>query len=72
MSCLNEIIRAIVEDIPDIDIGVLITIDKDNCLSMVAATRDGKTGPAASALLSRLSKALWPNGGGDTANKMPL
>lgn len=69
---LERIIQAIVQDIPGIDIGVLITIDKDHCLSMVTATHDGTTSAAASELLSRLSRALWPNGGGGTVNKLPI
>jgi hypothetical protein len=69
---LEKVIQAIVSDVPGLDIGVLITIDKGNCLSMVTATADGVTSPAADELLKRLCGALWPNGGGGTANKLPL
>lgn len=69
---LDRVIQAIVHDIPDLEIGVLITIDKDNCLSLCSATRDGETSPAGRELLSRLCRALWPNGGGGTVNKLPL
>jgi hypothetical protein len=69
---LDRVIQAIVHDVPDLDIGILITIDKDNCLSLCSATRDEETSPAGRALLSVLCKALWPNGGGGTVNKLPL
>lgn len=57
----------------DLNVAVLITVHKDNSLSMVAATRPGLVSPAASILLSRVSAAIWPNGGpaGNVANKIP-
>jgi len=69
---LDKIIRAIVEDLPGVDIGVLIVIDKDHCLSMVSAIEGDSISTEGLELLSRLSRALWPNGGGGTVNKLPI
>ena len=69
---LDNIIHAIVDDLPGVDIGVLIIIDKDHCLSLVAATKDGAVSNDGRELLSRISRALWPNGGGGIANKLPI
>lgn len=64
-------IKRIVEKL-DLNMGVLITVDDKNCLSMSAATRDGIESPVASMLLSRISAVLFPRGGGDTVNKLPI
>lgn len=43
----------------DLNLAILITIDRDGCLSMAAASRDEDQAAQSSILLSRLSNVLF-------------
>jgi len=70
-ASILEIRRAL-----DLKIGILITVDKDGCLSMAAASSDSEQDLLASELLSRLSEVLFARRGTIgrmvPANKVPV
>ncbi len=60
----------------DLNVAVLITVDKNGCLSMSAASRDSDQDAHASVLLSKLSEVLFAHRGSlasvKPANRQPV
>lgn len=60
----------------DLNLAILITVDKDGLLSMAAASKDTEQAARSSELLSKLSGVLFPTCGSlgpmKTANKHPI
>jgi len=56
----------------DLNIVVLITVDRTGALSLVSKTRPGWVSPGAGILLRRITEAVWPGGAAaGAANKLP-
>lgn len=59
----------IVED-HKLNVGILITVDKDNVLSMTVRRRADLKSPAAEMMISRIADLLFR--GSSVANKLPI
>ena len=56
----------------DLNIVVLITVDREGALSFVSKKRKDWESPAAGSLINRLTHAVWPGGAAaGAANKLP-
>jgi hypothetical protein len=69
MSWEDEELLDLVED-HDLNVGILITVDKDNALSMTVRRRADLQSPAAEIMISRLAELLFR--GSPTINKLPI
>lgn len=65
----DEELLDLIED-HDLNVGILITVDKDNVLSMSVRRRDGLQSPAAEVLIARIADILFR--GSNTVNKLPI
>jgi len=54
----------------DLNVGILITVDKDNVLSMTVRRRKDLQSPAAEVLIRRIADILF--NGSHTVNKLPI
>lgn len=65
----DEELLDLVED-HDLNVGILITVDKDNVLSMSVRRRDGLQSPATEAMISLIAEKLFS--GARVINKLPI
>lgn len=65
----DEELYELVDD-HDLNVGILITVDKDNVLSMTVRRRKDLQSPAAEVLIRRIADILFK--GSNTVNKLPI